>query len=152
MHFTSKNQPDLLEAAKALTASSGWRDDARAWGVYDGDDLRAVAVFQGFAADGAEFHFGMMPGRRLGKDVMRGIIAMAMHPRGMNLSRLIAPIAAQNISAQVAALKCGAQIEARVRGSLWGGGDAILFVLARGDASQQPSAKTETDNDALSGA
>ena len=152
MHFTRKDQPALLEAAKTVTASTGWQRDAVAWGIYDGEDLRAVAVFQGFAGTGAEFHFGMMPGRKVGKDTMRGIISMAMHPRGMNLSRLIAPIPVENTSAQVAALKCGAQIEARVRGSLWGGGDAILFVLARGDALQQPSAKTETDNDARLGA
>ena len=152
MHFSRKDQGALLDTAKSVTASSGWRSDAVAWGIYDGADLRAVAVFQGFAGDGAEFHFGMLPGRRIGKDVMRGIISMAMHPRGMNLSRLIAPIPVENTSAQVAALKCGAQIEARVRGSLWGGGDAILFVLERGDAHQQPSAVIETEHVALSGA
>lgn len=152
MHFSRKDQPSLLEVAKTITASTGWKRDATAWGIYDGDDLRAVAVFQGFAGTGAEFHFGMMPGRRVGKDVMRGIIAMAMHPKGMDLQHLMAPIAVENVAAQIAALKCGAQIEARVRGSLWGGGDAILFVLARGDASQQPSAKTVTENDAPAGA
>lgn len=152
MHFSSKDQAALLEAAKAVTRSTGWKRDAMAWGIYDGEDLRALVVFQGFAGHGAEVHFGMMPGRKVGKDVMRGIISMAMHPRGLNLSHLMAPIAADNIPAQVAALKCGAQIEARVRGSLWGGGDAILFVLGRGDAHQQPSAMTETANNAPSGA
>lgn len=152
MHFSRANQAELLEAAKTLTASTGWRRDAMAWGIYDADELRGVAVFQAFTGTGAEFHFGMMPGRRVGKEVMQGIIAMAMHPRGMNLTHLIAPIAVDNVGAQVAALKCGAQIEARVRGSLWGGGDAILFSLARGDAGQQQSAMTVTANDALSGA
>lgn len=139
MHFSRVDQPRLLSEALHLTGSQGWRPDASAWGIYDapGADLVGIAVFQNVDIHGAEFHFGLVPGRRLTPGIVKSLLAMATHPRGMNLPRLFAHIAADNTRAQAAALKCGASFEYRIRGGLRGGKDAIVMVLDRGDAGQQ---------------
>lgn len=139
MHFSRMDQTRLLETALHLTHSTGWRADAVAWGIYDAPDgdLLGVAVFQNMDVNGAEFHFGLAPGRRLTRGIIESLIAMATHPRGMNLPRLFAHIAADNRPAQAAALKCGASFEYCIRGGLRGGRDAIVMVLERGDALQR---------------
>lgn len=150
LHLTRKNQPELLDAALAVTQSRGWRDDAIAFGAMRGADgpVVAVGVFQGFVSGGfdrpeAEFHFGTA-GR-----VTRGIIdafkVLAFHERGMNLEKLWAPIAASNREALRAAIGCGFEFEYRKRYGLAGGEDAIVLSMARatGLASARPELKSE---------
>jgi RimJ/RimL family protein N-acetyltransferase len=141
MHFSRKDRDRLLKTALDLTGSQGWRADAMVWGVFDTPegDLKAVAVFQNIDTHGAEFHFGMAPGRRLTPGIVKSLIVMATHHRGMNLPRLFAHIAADNIAAQAAALKCGATFEYRIRGGLRDGKDVIVMALDRGDAGQRPA-------------
>lgn len=141
MHFSRVDQPALLSAALDLTGSTGWRSDALAWGIFDspGGAMAAVAVFQNIDTNGAEFHFGMVPGRKLTPGIVKSLIVMATHHRGMNLPRLFAHIAADNLRAQAAALKCGASFEYRIRGGLRAGKDAIVMVLERGETGQRPA-------------
>lgn len=137
LHFTKANQKDLLDIAAQATSSLGWRGDAVAIGAYDQDrpgDIRAVAVFQNIDAYGAEFHFAMMPGHRLGPDVVRGFSMIALHPRGLGLESARAFIPDENIPAQVAALKCGFAFEYRVRGGAAGRKDAIVMSIHRREA------------------
>jgi len=146
MHFSRKDRDGLLAAALGLTGSQGWRSDAMVWGVFDRPDgeIKAIAVFQNIDVYGAELHFGMMPGRKLTHGIVKSLIAMATRPRGMNLPRIFAHIAADNIKAQAAALKCGASFEYRIRGSLRGGKDVIVMALDRQDALKQ-HAKSATE-------
>lgn len=144
MRFSQVDQEGLLAQALAVTASTGWRKDAIAWGVLTDDgSLRAVAVFQNFDGEGADFHFGMIGEARIGHSLIQGLVRLSMHPRAMNLPRLMMHIDAENRVAQAAALKIGASFEARIRGSLRGGNDVILMALERGDAFQR-SAETNS--------
>ena len=149
MHFSQKDQERMLNIAATLTGSTGWRRDARAFGAYadpEHTDLRAIAVFQNFVGEEAEFHFAMMPRHRLGLEVVRTLTRLAAHPRALNLSKVWAHIADSNIEAQVAALKCGFAFEYRKRAGFITGEDAI--VLSVGFAPQAPATPLETTPEA----
>jgi hypothetical protein len=151
LHFTRRDQTMLLAKAAWWTDSKGWRSDATALGVYadaEQRELAAVAVFQNIDAYGAEFHFAMMPGHLIGRDIMEGIMQVAMiNPRGFQFPMVWAPIPASNVRAQVIALRLGFQFEHRKRGSATGQEDAIVFSFRRREASE-PSAGQVSETEA----
>lgn len=136
LHFSKTNQSDLLNQALDLTGAKGWRKDAIAFGAYGdagADDLRCIVVFQNIDNSGGEMHFGMVPGHRIGPEVVRSISTLALHPRALNLRSVWARICEDNIEAQIAALKCGFRFEYRTRSGLAGEKDVIVFSMRRGD-------------------
>ncbi|MDO8983013.1 GNAT family N-acetyltransferase [Cypionkella sp.] len=149
MHFTRKDQDKLKQIALAPTGSTGWRDDAVAFGAsreQDGVPV-AVAVFQAFTGREAEFHIAMLDGARMQPAIVASMLTMSFSPRGLNLDRLWCQIAVDNPTAQVAAIKVGFQIEYRKRGGIAGGKDAIVFSMAR-TGTGQAAAKHPNDEDA----
>lgn len=138
MHFTRKDQPALLQAALSATLSTGFKPDAIAIGasVDPGAPICAVGVFQGFEADAAEFHFGLIGGGRITLQVVQAFASIAFHHKALNLSRLWAKIEAGNAPAQVAALKAGFSFDARVRAGMANGKDAILMNMTRPQPGQ----------------
>lgn len=149
-NFYKTNQPQLLEAAKAATGSTGWRSDAVAFGVRSGPDdpPSAIVVFQAFEAGSAEMHFGMLKGHKMGPELVEGIFLIAFHPRAMGLSTLFTPIKETNIPAQVAALKVGFKFEYRKPAIVSGAEDAIVFSMRRWEASGETAEyETQAAND-----
>jgi hypothetical protein len=138
-NFYKTNQPQLLEAAKTATGSTGWRADAVAFGVRNepDDPPSAIIVFQGFEGGAAEMHFGMINGHTMGPELVQGIFLISFHPRMLALSTLFAPIRESNIPAQVAALKVGFKFEYKKPAIAPGAEDAIVFSMRRWEASGQ---------------
>lgn len=130
IRIVNQNQIELLTRALDLTMSEGFMKDAHAAAAYDpatGDYL-AIAVFQNRSARGTEVHFGAGVPRALQRrDVMRGFSAYAFLL--LKIPRLIAPIAAWNVEAQIAALKSGFVIIGHVSRGALDGTDAILFAM-----------------------
>lgn len=142
--FYKTNQLELLEAAKVATKSTGWRNDAVAWGMRYGDDQPPVAVivFQAFEGVAAEMHFGMMNGHQMGPELVEAAFLLAFHPRSFGLKTLYAPVSIKNVPAQVAALKVGFQVDYRKPSIVPGGDDVIVFSLRRWEA---PGSTAEYD-------
>lgn len=147
--IVNTNQFDLLARAADLTGSEGFMRDAHACAAWDmeADRLIAVAVFQNRTSRGAEFHFGAPHERSLQRrDVMRGFGAYAF--RLMKLPRLIAPVSAWKIQAQIAALKSGFFIIGHVSNGALDGSDAILMAMTPDSCrwlSPPPNATPSTD-------
>lgn len=137
MHFSRKNQPELLEEAKQATRSTGFKSDAIALGAYDGPEgeLKAVGVFQNFTGTQAEFHFGLVDGDQITRQTIGAFVAVAFHKRMFGLTRMLTTIEAANRRALVAAIKMGFQIEARVRSGMPDGSDAILLSIVPQDVT-----------------
>lgn len=140
--FYRTNQTELLKAAKVATKSTGWRNDAVAYGMRYGDDAPPVAivVFQAFEGGAAEMHFGMMNGHQMGPELVQATFLLAFHPRAFGLNTLFAPISIKNVAAQVAALKVGFQVEYRKPAIAPGAEDAIVFGMRRWEASGETAA------------
>ena len=135
LKLTKMNQTELLESALEPTGSSGWRDDAVAFGVKgDGDTLTAVAVFQGFGGNDAEFHFAKLGDGSITRGHIEAFSMIAFHHRGLGLKKVWAQIAAHNKAAQRAAVGLGFDFEYRKRAGLEGGEDAIVFSMSRQEA------------------
>lgn len=149
MHFTRRNQDHLKQIALAPTGSTGWRDDAIAFGASREPDAEpiGVAVFQAFTGHEAEFHIAMLNGARMQPAIVAAMITMSFSKRGLGLDRLWCQIAEDNPTAQVAAIKVGFQIEYRKRGGIAGGKDAIVFSMVRA-GTDQAAAKHPNDEDA----
>lgn len=144
MHFTQRDQENLLATAAEHTQSDGWAPDARAFGAMrDDGSMAAVAVFQNFAGHDADLHFCMIDGARMGAEVVAAIVTMAFHPRALNRERLWVQIAADNKPAQVAALKVGFEFEYRKRAGFRGLKDAIVLSMRHSGPSQAAAKHTE---------
>lgn len=129
LNITKANQEELLETARQLTESEGWKRDAVAFAVRrDGGEIICIGVFQDFAGREAEWH-GAMIGEKLSPEVIQAMVALAFNPRFLNLKRVYAPVAESNRAAQIVALKCGYDFEYRKRGGAAGGEDAIVFSI-----------------------
>lgn len=148
--FVTASQQEILAAAKDLTNSPGFMEDARAIAAYqDGFEgnpeyLKAIVVFEAFRPGGdgqpnrsAEFHFGMAWGRPLSLDIIQMTITTAFHPKLFNLDRLITKTPVGNVRAICNLLKVGFQIQHRERAALADGGDVIVSVLTREDVLSQ---------------
>lgn len=140
--FYRTNQLELLEMAKVATKSTGWRNDAVAYGMRYGPDQPPVAVivFQAFEGGAAEMHFGMMNGHQMGTELVQAVFLLAFHPRAFGLMTLFAPISVSNVAAQVAALKVGFQVDYRKPAIVPGAEDAIVFSMRRWEASGSTAA------------
>ena len=162
MHFSRKDQHQLLASALELTGSSGWRSDAVAFSAVQDDAVIAIGVFQAFAGGDAEFHFAMVGHRRMRKSIVEGFMLLAFGEanfvnrvfpeRGDPVSRLWAQIDAGNVVAQAAALKAGFAFEYRKRAGISSGNDAILFSMTRADClARTPAAATGNTDDTADG-
>lgn len=130
MHFTRANQTEILTLAAEVTNSDGWRADAIGFAATPAPgntDYRAVAVFQNFDGDNADVHFGMTGGRRLGAEIVKAFMMVALSPRMLNLKTVWIQIAEANVAAQVAALKIGAVFEHRKRMAAPDGTDLVIL-------------------------
>jgi hypothetical protein len=128
--IVNTNQFDLQSRALDLTMSDGFLKDAHAAAAWDEEtgEYLAIAVFQNRTSRGAEVHFGAARNRVLQRrDVMRGFSAYAFLL--MKLPRLVAPIAAWNVEAQIAALKSGFYFIGHLSHGALDGSDAILFAM-----------------------
>lgn len=147
--IVNTNQFALLAQAADLTYSEGFMRDAHAIAAYDPETKRnlAVAVFQNRTTRGAEAHFGAVEIAALARrDIMKGFSLYAF--RLMNLPRLVSPIAAWNVSAQIAALKSGFYIIGQVSRGALDGSDAILFAMTPDTCRWlPPPAKAEPSTD-----
>lgn len=149
--FVTVDQKKHLEAAKRLTGSTGFLEDAKAVAIYrdghEGDvkNLAAVAVFEAFRGHRAELHFGAEDGHPLSMEWIVAMVQIAFHPRTFNLERLIARVPDWNVGAQVILLKLGFEFEYRDRGSTAGGDDGIVFSLSREKIVGQATAGPNLD-------
>jgi len=134
--FSRENQRSALSRAAQLTKSEGWMPDAWALTVLKGSEIEglipcAVIVCQNITTTGADIHLSMIDDQRPTKRMMQGVYKFLLHPSLMNYETLRAFIPEENISAQVAAIQTGFEIEARLRGFAYGGSDAILLTMKR---------------------
>lgn len=149
--FVTVDQRKHLEAAKRLTGSAGFLEDAKAVAIYrdghegDAKSLAAVAVFEAFRGGRAELHFGSEEGHPLSREWIIAMVTIAFHPRTFNLSRLIARVPDWNINAMVLLLKLGFEFEYRDRGSTAGGDDGIVFSITRSKITDQAAAGPNPD-------
>lgn len=147
MHFTRRNQDGLKSMALEPTGSTSWMQDAIAFGACHESqgEIVAVAVFQNFRGNEADFHFAMIGGKRIGAETVKAMLTLAFSPRMFDLSRLWGHIAASNATAQVAAIKAGASFEYRIRAGTEGDDDVIVMSMLRaGPQRPLPAKTTET--------
>ena len=131
------DQTGHLRIARTLTGSKDFRADAFAISVYhrDEDEVRllCIAVLDNRAGDMADMHFVAVDDawRAHLREIANFFFTFVFGHTGsaLGLSRLRAPIASTNTSAQVVALKSGFEFEARLRASAANGSDVILMVL-----------------------
>lgn len=129
--FVIEPQAALLKwAADRITGQDGWASDSEAAGIVDAaGNLHAVAVLNMFHDDGAWVHFatdGRAPLRMLA--TFGALFAYAFQIR--NLRRLTARIAADNVAAQVLALRLGFRVEGREREG-FRGQDVAIYAMMR---------------------
>lgn len=128
--FVTDNQFELLAEATFLTESTGFMGDAKALACKDKDtgQTLAIGVYQNRSTAASEIHFATTDEKvMLRRDLMAGFAAYGF--RWMKSPKLVAPIAAWNISAQVAALKSGFFITGYLGGGAIDGSDAIVMTL-----------------------
>lgn len=128
MHFSRRNQDQMLEFALQATGSTGWMNDALAISVASppSSDLLGIAVFQNFRRDEADFHFVLIA-PRMGRRLIEGYAEVAFNPRFLGLRHLWAHISEANTPAQLAALRAGFVFEHRLRAGFDGLTDAIVM-------------------------
>lgn len=152
--YVTVDQKKHLEAAKRLTGSEGFLEDARAVAIYrdghqgDAKHLAAVAVFEAFRGGRAELHFGAEDGHPLSREWIVAMVTIAFHPKTFNLSRLIARVPDWNVSAMVILLKLGFEFEYRDRASTAGNDDGIVFSISRDKINEQATAGPTLDTHA----
>lgn len=153
--FSTAEQKKHLEAAKRLTGSEGFLEDAKAVAIYrDGQEadvrnLAAVAVFEGFRGGRAELHFGAEEGSPLSREWIVAMVTIAFHPKTFNLSRLLVRVPDWNVGAMVILLKLGFEFEYRDRVSTAGGDDGIVLSITRqkiADRAGSPPPENISDN------
>ncbi len=146
MHFTRRDQDQLKKLALDPTGSTGWMQDAIAFGASreQGGKVMAVAIFQNFRRGEADFHFAMLDGTRIGSETVKAMLTLAFSPRMFALNRIWGHIAASNATAQVAAIKAGASFEYRIRGGTEGEDDVIVVSMLRA-GPRQPLPGTSQD-------
>lgn len=143
----------MLEEAKDLTDSTGWKEDAVTLAAFaTADDAAAgkrpvcVGVFQGRDSRTAEFHCGMSGGRAMSREIIRAMAAYAFSENGLGLEILFAPISEHNTNAQISALKVGFEFDYRKRYGAGIGVDAIVFSMRRENVARfLPAAARPTD-------
>lgn len=149
--FVTVDQKKHLEAAKRLTGSEGFLEDAYAIAIYrdgregDAQALAAVAVFEAFRGGRAELHFGAEDGQPLSADWIIAMVTIAFHPKTFNLRNLIARVPDWNVAAQIMLLKLGFEFEYRDRASTAGGDDGIVFSIERDKIADQAAAGPKLD-------
>jgi hypothetical protein len=129
IQYNRKDQPALLEAAKALTGSRGWMPDAHALGAFVGDRLIAVAVFQNVNSAGAQVHFGLSAGTKPRRDMLRMFFLYAFKARRYH--QIIFPIAVRNRPIQIMCLKSGGIPVGHVGPGIMMPEPAILYGMTR---------------------
>lgn len=144
--YVTVDQKKHLEAAKRLTGSEGFLEDARAVAIYrdghegDAKHLSAVAVFEGFRGGRTELHFGAEDGHPLSREWIIAMVTIAFHPKTFNLSRLLVRVPDWNTAVQCMLLKLGFEFEYRDRASTAGGDDGIVFSVTREKLSDRAAA------------
>lgn len=153
LYFSLSHRDAMLEAAKDLTASTGWKADAvtlaafaTAEGAAAGESPVCVGVFQGRDASTAEFHCGMADGWRMSREIIRAMAAYAFSPAGLGLEVLFTSVAERNVRAQIVDLKVGFEFEYRKRCGAGIDEDAIVFSMRRDNVARfLPAAARPTD-------
>lgn len=153
LYFSLAHRDAMLEAAKPLTFSSGWKPDAVTLAAFaTAEDAAAgerpicVGVFQGRDAHAAEFHCGMADGAHMTREIIRAMAAYAFSPNGLGLEILFISVAEGNTRAQIADLKVGFEFEHRKRYGAGPGEDAIVFSMRRENVARfLPAAARPTD-------
>lgn len=135
MHFSRKNQMELLELAAHATESAAWMPDAIAIAALATPDSPplAVAVYQNFRGTQADFHFANLTDR-MERKLLKAYTAISFNPRLFGLETLWAQIADNNRAAQMAALRVGFTFEYRLRAGFPDGRDAIVLRMTAGNA------------------
>lgn len=128
MHFSRKNQIELLELAATATESAAWMPDAIAIAAHPTPEQPplAVAVYQNFRDKMADFHFVNLTDR-MERSLLKAYTSISFNPRLFGLETLWCQIAEDNRPAQMAALRVGFQFEYRQRYGFRGNRDAIVF-------------------------
>lgn len=133
MRLTIEDQQRLLSIAAEHAGLKTFAQDARAIGGHaegEPDRVRAVFVFSNFSNGGAMFSlFTDQQKDFMTPSMLHRISAYAFAKNGLNLDRVAAEISVNNVPSQIAALKAGFQVEARLRNGAMDGADAILFSM-----------------------
>ncbi|MBV7408769.1 GNAT family N-acetyltransferase [Maritimibacter sp. DP1N21-5] len=132
MMLEIENQKALLTIAARMLGVERFGADAQAIGVRhpDEDRIRAVIVLNQF--HNGTCHMSVVSDRTkdwafpsMFERVARYVFEF------LDQNRMVAVIATSHIASQIAAIKGGFQIEARLRNGAMDGGDAILFSMTR---------------------
>lgn len=131
MILTTDHQATLLDwAADRIMPGLNWEPGTKAIGVLEGG-IRAVAAFNMFYDGSCSAHIATDGSRAWAN---RGVLrAWFEYPfQQCNLSRMTAPIAADNIAAQILALKMGFSFDGRQRAGFLGK-DVVLLGMLRSE-------------------
>lgn len=153
LFFSLSHRDAMLESAKDLTASTGWKADAVTLAAFStaedaasGESPVCVGVFQGRDASTAEFHCGMAPGHLMSREIIRAMAVYAFSEAGLGLEILFTSVAESNKRAQIVDLKVGFEFEHRKRYGAGPGEDAIVFSMRRENIARfLPAAARPTD-------
>lgn len=139
--FSTERQFDLLARAAHATESEGFMADAIALAALDAETktIMALAVYQNRTTRGTEVHFAAESHKALSRrDVLMGFCAFGFLQ--LRAPRIIAPIAAWNAPAQIAALKSGFLVTGYLGTGAIDGSDAIIMTLTRNNCRWLPPA------------
>ena len=130
IRISRTDQKTLMSAAE-VEQPDGYRRDAFALGVYEGDTLVLIMVLDNIGALGPDLHWVPMSprwaSRRLLEAVCRVLFQPAPHGFGFKFLRAIT--AADNPMIQIMALKTGFEFIARIPAGADRGYDVILMGL-----------------------
>lgn len=135
--FTRADKEAHLEAARMLTQSGGWMDDAYTLAAYDkGEEgepyiLRAIVVFQNINAQGCEIHFAGCKKGWATRPLLTSLFRFAFSPMLANHKMLRGFISENNTEALVGAIKSGFRFDGRLRNGAVDGSDAIILTMTR---------------------
>lgn len=131
MKLSIDNRDDLLTwAAQKIGTPNRWAPDTKAIGVFDDFGvLRAVSAYNMFYDGGCAAHIASDGSRTWAN---RGVLrAWFEYPFiQLQLNRMTAPIHADNVAAQILALKLGFGFEGRQREGVYGK-DVILLGMMK---------------------
>lgn len=132
--LTFEDQEGLLAWAAPRLDLPRWPDGAKGLGVYEAEtgDIRAVMVMVQTYSTSCDLHFATDGSRRWAtRNILGGLFGYVFVLRGVPQVNIT--VEPDNVPALVMNLKLGFQIEARMRGIMSDGGDAIVMSMRATD-------------------
>lgn len=135
MRLTDQFPDKLLAWAARRLGTNGWSDDAIPFGIIEDRHgqrplVRAVIVINAIYGANCRVHIASDGSRRWAtRDILIRLSAFIHY--AINVRRIETVIAADNVKAQIAALKIGFRVDGRTRYGADDGTDGIILAMIR---------------------